>query len=1072
MYTAMKRHIKLFALLGIVFLAAACREDEEVFTYAPVTVGDEVQFGASAHFEMAGGGSSKKSQGTTRTQYGVISGDRVALNWIEGDNIEIVSPQSSVLRAVYAISGVEINNGFENGEAKGNSTTTMLRKETDEGIRWGEGYIIDVDGDGAADVDENGVQQVRMHDFYALYPAIEAFSQTEIENTGVAIGIESAEAENTAVITGYMPNKQNPRGADAVSSNKEGAKYYIEPDMRYAFMAAKTSVSGQTRTDTEGNTYQPQINLEFTPLVTALQFDITGNTVERGDGTITLMALSLRSSKQQICGGFKYNFTTTDVIPNVDNPEDYNTITMDFANSLSDNPIVLAKGEACNVTFFLLPTTTFEGLMLDITYRVDGDIQTKTATIGKEIRPKVKYFFDNLVLPVIDAEATGSSWLSALDDDTYVSQLSVPVASNAFTYQYSGENATYYKTQLISYIDLWNKGIRGFELATSGSGSGDISSEGFVCNGMELGGVTLGEAFEQLLALVKAGTVGEDEFAVVICKYQSFGGDGFGYHPQEYVNQLGNYLKDLASKYPGMITAFEPDGTIGNLRGKIAVLVRPGDKDYMNYVNVDTDLTNPQPTLMTLVDDWGSSADNWSHRYGDGYLTEGAFASTANSAKDVYEDVLWGVSTSETEFVAAKDYNGNTLDGVLQTPPVANRSSSYYLHSVIGGGTVMLQSFERVAPAAFATPWMYKRFVKAGEDDAFSWNRYSWTPRTVNDATGLPEQIVANGPVGKDSWSTSSFFWGTTYYYNRIHTYEMEITFPETNTYKVTFQYTGGYESEGESNHRINLLGAEVLDADGGVVSADYHTGYSGSASSDNTYTLKNVPAGTYTVRYYCETYTEGNDVTTVYNKGTITYSPSLSTSSTAESVSLWLRWPESVSEKQAMIDELYNLSVATKGQAESTTIFINSLSGFFLDKNFENSFYPYINGVDVTTDDGTDVKVGFSDAGSGGDYASCAAEMNWHFYQKIKNKSEGPYGLVIMDYLGTSMADFRTIQNTSVTPQQAAEAADMLPYLIMMNNFKFPLAQKATNAEAASVGLTDKPASEDSETLAISWRR
>lgn len=1062
----MKRHIKLFALLGIVFLAAACREDEEVFTYAPVTVGDEVQFGASAYFEMAGGGSSKKAQGTTRTQYGTISGGRVALNWIEGDNIEIVSPQSSVLRAVYAISGVEINNGFENGETEGNSTTTMLRKETDEGIRWGEGYIIDDNGDGVADVDKNGVQQVRMHDFYALYPAIEAFTQTEIENTGVAIGIESAEAENTAIITGYMPNKQNPRGADAVSSNKEGAKYYIEPDMRYAFMAAKTSVSGQTRTDTEGNTYQPQINLEFAPLVTALQFDITGNTVERGDGTITLMALSLRSRKQQICGGFKYDFSTTEVIPNVDNPEDYNTITMDLANSLSDNPIVLNQGEACNVTFFLLPATTFEGLMLDITYRVDGDIQTRTATIGKQIQPKVKYFFDNLVLPVIDAEATGSSWLSALDDDTYVSQLSVPVASNAFTYQYSGENATYYRTQVKSYIDLWNMGIRGFELATSGSGSGNISFEGFVCNGMELPGVTLGQAFEQILTLLKEGE-GKDEFAVVICKYQSYGGDGFTYSPQGYVNQLGNYLSSLSNSYPGMITAFEPDATIGNLRGKIAVLVRPGDKDYMNYADIDdTDLTNPQPTLMTLVDDWGSSPDNWAHRYGDGYLTEGAFVSQKNPGKNVYEDVLWGVSTSETEFIAAKDAGGNTLDGVLQTPPEATRNSSYYQHSVIGGGEVMLQSFERVAPAAFATPWMYKKFVKAGEDDAFNWNSESWTRRTDNDADGLPEEIVANGPVGKDSWYTGNYSWYRTYYYDRIHTYEVEITFPETNTYKVTFQYA-------EGNHRINLLGAEVLDANDNVVSADYHTGYSGSQASNNTYELKDVPAGTYTVRYYCETYTEGNNVTTVNNSGTITYSPSLSMSSTAQSVSLWLRWPESVSEKQAMIDELYNLSVATKGQAESTTIFINSLSGFFLDKNFEKSFYPYITRVDETTDDGTNVSVDFSNAGSGGDYASCAAEMNWYFYQKIKDKSEGPYGLVIMDYLGTSMADYRQILNTSVTPQQAAEAADMLPYLIMMNNFKFPLALKTTDAQAASVGLNeDQPVDPEEPVLAIKWRR
>lgn len=114
------------------------------------------------------------------------------------------------MRAIYAISGINIDEGFENeNDADGNSYTTMLRKETDEGIRWGEGYTI-YNTDGSIAVDEDGVQQVRMHDFYALHPDIEAFTDEEISNTGVGLGIEADITNNTAVITGYMPNSQNP----------------------------------------------------------------------------------------------------------------------------------------------------------------------------------------------------------------------------------------------------------------------------------------------------------------------------------------------------------------------------------------------------------------------------------------------------------------------------------------------------------------------------------------------------------------------------------------------------------------------------------------------------------------------------------------------------------------------------------------------------------------------------------------------------------------------------------------------------------------------------------------------
>lgn len=1054
----MSKYNKLYTALGVLLLMTAC-QDENFFTYSPVTIGDEVQFGASAYFDVAGG--------NTRTEYGNIKNGKVALNWVEGDDIEIVSPQSSVLRAVYAISGINIDKGFEDeNDADGNSYTTMLRKETDEGIRWGEGYTI-YDTDGSIAVDEDGVQQVRMHDFYALYPAIEAFTDEEISNTGVGLGIEADITNNTAVITGYMPNSQNPINEP---TEKDGAKYFVEPDMRYAFMAASTSVSGQTRTDTQGNTYEPQIHLEFTPLVTALQFEITAGDIQFGNvSEIVLKAVSLRSEQQQICGGFSYDFKESKVITNVDNPQDFNTITMDFANSLSTS-IVLTKGDACNVTFFLLPTDNFSGLKLDITYTIDGILQTKTATIGIDIQPKKKYFFDNLVMPAINTGT--SSWLSALDDATYVSQLSIPVAGNAFTYQYSGENSQYHKEQVVNYEELWNMGVRGFEFATSAANGESLGDEYFVCNGAEMkadvGGITFEEAFSKLAELVQTAD-GSKEFALIICKYQSYGGDEVvdGYVPQTYINQLGTFLTSQNYIETSKIVPLYTNSTVGDLRGKIVVLVRPADEQYLNFVGLSSP-TNDYSAYMSVVNDWGSSVDRWNRRYGSSYLTEGAFASTNNSGKSAYEDVLWGISSTHDTFTACNDNSGNSLDGVTRTLPAASRD---YAHAVNGtSNAAMVQCFERVAPVAFATPWMLEKFIKEGEEDVFSWNIDSWT-RNTEGYSWIPDEIIDNGAVGGGTlYSGGIYGWSSTDNTGYIHTYEVELTFPETETYNVTFQYTAGYAAEYGYNHRINLLGVEVLNDSEEVIVSDYHTGFSGGNSENNTYTLENVPAGTYTVRYYCETLTEGTAIYKVYSKGTITYSPSLSNTSTAEAVSLWLRWPESVSEKKAMIDDLYNLSIATKGQTNSSTIYINSLAGYFITEEVEESYYPYISEVSKTLSDGMSVTYEFANAGSGGDYASCAAEMNWYLYNKIKNKNEGPYGLVMMNYLGASESDFTgKLNNTEVTAAQASEAANNLPYLIVMNNFKFPLAVKPSTVEEASLYLSDKLV-DPSQPLQVKW--
>ena len=64
----------------------------------------------------------------------------------------------------------------------------------------------------------------------------------------------------------------------------------------------------------------------------------------------------------------------------------------------------------------------------------------------------------------------------------------------------------------------------------------------------------------------------------------------------------------------------------------------------------------------------------------------------------------------------------------------------------------------------------------------------------------------------------------------------------------VTFTYDGG-------GHLLNIFGVDIVHLDGTAFLQDYHQGTAGTSPQKNTYTLNNVPAGEYRIRYFvCNT--------------------------------------------------------------------------------------------------------------------------------------------------------------------------------------------------------------------------
>lgn len=91
------------------------------------------------------------------------------------------------------------------------------------------------------------------------------------------------------------------------------------------------------------------------------------------------------------------------------------------------------------------------------------------------------------------------------------------------------------------------------------------------------------------------------------------------------------------------------------------------------------------------------------------------------------------------------------------------------------------------------------------------------------------------------------------------------IAASKAGTHTVTFKYTDG-------THGLNIVGVDLVNTNGEIVASDYHIGFTGGASRNNTFTLNIPEAGTYLVRYFVEIKTE-----TITANGTITWSPTVS---------------------------------------------------------------------------------------------------------------------------------------------------------------------------------------------------
>lgn len=576
----MKRNL---VLLSGMFLTAlvGCTDDvidNDKTVDNPVKEGTEILFGSSVSTDVDDV-MAKSSE--TRTVYGDRTGTGVPVYWDpNGDEVAIFCAQASqpANRLVNYIVKPEAENSYNSGSVE------KVNPE-EAGLQWGS-------------ADE--------HRFYAFYPASAVKAADEDDQNGV--------------ITANIPENQRP--VSWREGEIDGVKTYFGlPDMNNAYMYAFTTCKRSEVA--EGST----IDLQFKNLVTVL--DITVQGPSTGEPiTVTNINVDAVDGKNLILtGDFNCNIrtakdnsdeVTAECSATGETSQVRNRISIPCYDSAKDDFIKLSVGEQLNVKAYLIPDDEEDHLIqprqLQISVATLNGAAKKRTLAKAQIEPhKInRVRLDHLV-------AGGTNyWMSSLDKDIYLSELSIP--GSKFSYLTAANDAfPVYQGATISQQFL--DGVRAFIVQVGARATYNATRSGdwpwynysYEYSDATLpidggNGQTLVNAINDIaVGLAQAETELKDrnlECAVVMLTY-SGGGNvqvNFTGNPENRadVNTVGgadnvwmdaieHELKDLSGEagnriYRGTIDA---NTTLDDVKGKIIFKVNYNTDAQANHMSAD-----------------------------------------------------------------------------------------------------------------------------------------------------------------------------------------------------------------------------------------------------------------------------------------------------------------------------------------------------------------------------------------------------------------------------------------------------------------------------------------------------
>lgn len=537
----------------------------------PVQTGDEIIFGS----RLSG-------DAETRTVYGDRSEKGVPVYWeADGsDQIAIYCLQSSApANHLVHYKVTPVMNG-EDPTATAESVVKVNAAEA--GLLWGDRNTL--------------------HNFYAFYPA------SAVKGT--------AEENATGMITANIPVTQQVQEwregtMETTDPAFKGKKTYFGlPNMDYAYMYAYTQVD-PSKMEENG-----PVDLAFKNLVTVL--DITVQGPASGTATITNINVSAVDGTQPILtGDFTCNIRaaqdaegiTATCTPVGNFSEERSTISIPCYDKKEGKFIQLGAGELLNVKAYIIPqnvNNTVTKRTLQITVSMLNGAPCKKTLSTADVTP---HKINRVILPKLAIGGT-NYWMSSLDPNIYVSELSIP--GSKFSVLTSANQADYVY-QNASIKQQFTDGVRAFILQTATQRSwGTYQGFYVVCEDRDRPVMTLGAAIQEIASyLEECEQAGKpNEFAFVMLTYTTGDAPLLDNNQQYWIEKLRDEVNALANVeanpnpnriYTGEIT---PNTTIDDVKGKIILKANYNSQDMISGY------TGSAPIMFTY----------WISAYGpDGY---------------------------------------------------------------------------------------------------------------------------------------------------------------------------------------------------------------------------------------------------------------------------------------------------------------------------------------------------------------------------------------------------------------------------------------------------------------------
>lgn len=661
----MTKHILGLMSVMVLFGMVSC-SDENIEGNGSVKGGELIQFSIDP--------------AATRTVYEAETGGQAwQIDWLTGDKIRIFCDRAEgKTDAEYTITPTDATHSTPQAASKYGIVNANA-----DGLRW-NGALMN--------------NNYPTHDFYAVYPSTAVRSTSAgYTRTGDVVDLKLVNNQ-VCTVTGTEPG--------------DGDTYIAAPDMTNAYMtAAATGVDPRNVKSQKEPGKEGGVDLKFSPIMTTLDLFVTydGSTNGSGDETLNVTGITVTlPGVPRVAGNcFRYK-----IAPNTKDTGSSGSLVTDGIPTSTEtffagvrynggNSLPLQAGQSVKFTVFLPPVEISDANQITVRLNSSGSgdftVKVGASSGAQNIKGSAK---KQILLPPIFVDYSDvkpNNWISQLDDNIYVNQLSIPGTNNSAAYEGYRDRAI---SQTANIDAQWNAGVRAFEfrsaVTTGLSAIGNSGANERYVNCYD-GGYNTGLMLKDALTLVHNKVKGTDEFAIVVCSYQAENLASIGINRLYKYYWYANRRYAIVTQYHGMPDAmsgktegtgendwfvpFKPDLTVGECRGKIILI---NFDEYQNYVGVLVDGAESTDEAETIIEtskngvdfkstgSWHTMSKNGTQFDGKIYIQNAFYSAYGNN--QTHADKQSYIKAADDE--AVKLHTQNTHNWVLNYVGGANSQTT------------------------------------------------------------------------------------------------------------------------------------------------------------------------------------------------------------------------------------------------------------------------------------------------------------------------------------------------------------------------------------------------------------